>query len=276
MSGKNLGYSNLDESMYNSNVDTGYIIVWDLDDTLVSSSFTWNLPELQESRRSTPRNFERVIGGRVDLNVNAMQILARICQLRERGIIAANIMLTNNSSTVFVSDVLSRINEWVSRNTGITRNVFDWVALRNSPEREGDPETKSIHVIRNMIINLNRYLTPPINTRIDYLQARVFFIDDNPNHVLRYEIPPNHYIQITPPFRVPSYDANGQQTIFNENDRTDYNALLEIPGWNDFTDSVLAHRGGKYKKKKQSMRKTLKLNQTKVRKSRSKPSRYAL
>jgi hypothetical protein len=43
---------------------------------------------------------------------------------------------------------------------------------------------------------------------------RVYFFDDNPNHILKYQIPENNYILITPPFESDFKDATDYSPIY--------------------------------------------------------------
>jgi hypothetical protein len=218
----------------------------------------------------------------VELNEQAVQILARGVQLRESGSIAAILLLTNNGSPEYIEGVLQRIQANVIGTTGIQKNVFDWVSYSTSPERGNETISKElryrkdISVVRRMIYNLNNAREaqgiPPISLSLDSIRKKVFFFDDQEHPFMRrdLEVVPDQYIKITPPFDgYPVVD--GSPNTFS-NDQTDYSPLNKIPGWNDFTESVLRYGGKRNKniQRKRNLRNTIKLSPRRVRKSRSK------
>jgi len=72
---------------------------------------------------------------------------------------------------------------------------------------ETDPKNKAkrLEDVKNMLNDLN--------LPTDYLESRVFFFDDLPNHMIRREIGDN-YIQITPPFNTDEEDTTNYGPVY--------------------------------------------------------------
>ena len=112
-------------------------------------------------------------------------------------------MLTNNSGDAFISAVqialLTKYNELYDSKRYF---LFDATYSATHPNRVVDEtvpknlrtpghKAKRLEDVKNMLNDLN--------LPTDYLESRVFFFDDLPDHMIRSEIG-DHYIQITPPF----------------------------------------------------------------------------
>ena len=169
--------------------DDGLIFVWDLDQTLIS-------------------------GPSVNINTNALKLMNTAF---ESGKITANLMLTNNSSDAFISAVqialLKKYNDMFDTKryflfdatysaTHVNR-VIDETVPKNL--RTPGHKAKRLEDVKNMLNDLN--------LPSDYLESRVFFFDDLPNHMIRREIGDN-YIQITPPFNTDEQDTTNYEPVY--------------------------------------------------------------
>lgn len=155
---------------------TGFVIVWDLDNTLVG--------EYSDQRRF---DSEEIL-----LNPRAVELLRRCVEARDKGIVSAIFLLTNNADDFFIKVVELTLSMRLKKNYHY--NIFDYIMSRNHPFRSAPAEDppKSLREIE--------YMMTEENLATENLANRVFFIDDNPSHVIRAQIPTEHYIQITPPF----------------------------------------------------------------------------
>jgi len=156
--------------------NTGFIIVWDLDNTLVG--------EYSDQRRF---DSEEIV-----LNPRAVELLRRCIEARDKGIVSAIFLLTNNADDFFIKVVELTLSMRVKKNYHY--NIFDYIMSRNHPFRSPPLEDppKSLREVEYMMVQEKLPL--------ENLSNRVFFIDDNPSHAIGKEIPREHYIQITPPF----------------------------------------------------------------------------
>jgi hypothetical protein len=169
----------------------GWVIVWDLDNTIVG--------EYSDQRSTT--------ADELVLNPKAVDLLRRIVDARDKDIISANLLLTNNADYFFVKVVELTLAMKFKKNH--YRIVFDSIMTRNHPSRaKSDDPPKSLKDIE--------YMLKEQGLPIDNLAQRVIFIDDKATHLIRNEIPSGHYIQVTPPF------------VRGGEDRTDYGILEKI------------------------------------------------
>ena len=91
--------------------------------------------------------------------------------------------------------------------TTLSPAPFDYIMPRqhtNRPQNNMDPPKRLQDV---------EFMMRQVKKGVGNLANRVFFFDDIPTHVLRTEIPSDHYIQITPPF------------IAGRRDDTDYSPI---------------------------------------------------
>jgi len=181
---------------------SGFVIVWDLDNTLVG--------EYSDQRKF---DSEEIV-----LNTRAVEILRKCIEARDKGIVSAIFLLTNNADDFFIKVVELTLSMKVKKNYHY--NVFDFIMSRTHPFRSAPLEDppKSLREVE--------YMMSQENLPTENLANRVFFIDDNASHVIGKQIPREHYIVITPPFSKGGTDA------------TDY-SLLEA--------ALEVRRGGKRK-----------------------------
>jgi hypothetical protein len=151
-------------------MSTGLVLVWDMDATLVGNYVDPEGPE--------PLLF----------NERAIAILKRATEARKTGKVAAIFLLTNNSDEKFIRLVKFQL----AQRLGVPL-VFNYAMQRYHPARplSQDPPKR----LRDV-----EYMMREIRKPADNLAERVFFFDDRGDHVIRSEIPTDHYIQITPPY----------------------------------------------------------------------------
>jgi hypothetical protein len=155
----------------------GYTFVFDMDQTLV--------------------DYDRV-EKKIVLNKKLMEILKKIHEGRSTGITDAVFLYTNNSDEKYVYRVEALIEYEVP---GFKFDDMMWAKDdRRSSYRiyqEVNPP-KLLEDVATMLEDRNIFKNDA------YLRNNVFFFDDIPNHYIINEIIPEHYIHITPPFRVDS------------------------------------------------------------------------
>lgn len=149
----------------------GLVLVWDLDNTL-SGEYS----------------------DRITLNPNAIRIFQKAINAKGTGTVSAIFLLTNNSDIIYIDKV--RIE--LLKRLGLPENApspapFNYIMPRQHMSRPQsmDPP-KRLEDVEFMMMQVKK--------GVGNLANRVFFFDDIPTHVLRNEIPPDHYIQIIPPF----------------------------------------------------------------------------
>lgn len=154
----------------------GLILVWDLDQTLVG--------EYSDQRSATS---EEIV-----LNPNAVVLLRKAIDAREKGIVSAIFLLTNNADEFFIKVVELTLSMKLKKNYYF--NVFDYIMSRNHPFRSPplDNPPKSLREVE--------YMLTEEKLSTENLASRVFFIDDNSQHSIGQQIPRDHYIVVTPPF----------------------------------------------------------------------------
>lgn len=149
----------------------GLVLVWDMDNTL-SGEYS----------------------DRITLNPNAIRILQKALDAKRTGTVSAIFLLTNNSDIHYIEKV--RIE--LLKRLGLAENIpspapFDYIMPRqhtNRPQSMDPP--KRLEDVEFMMREARK--------KTGNLANRTYFFDDIPTHVLRNEIPQDHYIQITPPF----------------------------------------------------------------------------
>lgn len=170
----------------------GLILVWDMDQTLIG------------------RNpFE--------LNANALRIIKQAATKRSK--VSAIFLLTNNSDNYLINMVTEILTEQLDLPRELDReNVFDGIMSATDPTRipsmDGvNPQGGLKRLEDVMMLMMRKGL--PFNQ--ETLKDRVYFFDDLPNHVIRQQIPEDHYIQIVPPFENNSIK-----------DETNYEPILRV------------------------------------------------
>ena len=153
----------------------GLILVWDMDQTLIGKN-----------------PFE--------LNANALKIIKQAATKRSK--VSAIFLLTNNSDTYIINMVTEILTEQLNLPPEFaTENVFHGIMSATDPTRIDSTNTayppgglKRLEDV--MMLMVRKGL--PFNQ--ETLKDRVYFFDDLPNHMIREQIPEDHYIQIVPPF----------------------------------------------------------------------------
>jgi hypothetical protein len=153
-----------------------WILVWDLDETLVTG---WRNGWKERD---------------ITVNPNAAFILSVATKLRWSGIVRYIFLLTNNSDLPYINASIKKISEYIQ----YTGKLFD-DKLINDPTHRTYDYSKSKYNPDKSIRDIN-YLLRRVHSKYDYSGYKVLFFDDRGDHVLKMEIPLEHYIQITPPF----------------------------------------------------------------------------
>ena len=171
--------------MSNTSSADGLVLVWDMDSTIVGNYF--NVRSNQE----------------LIFNERAVAILKLAVEARKTGKVTAIFLLTNNSDEEFIKLMRTRL----SLKLGVPR-VFDFAMQRYHPSRPfSEDPPKRLQAVAFM---MNAIKKPTTN-----LQNRVFFFDDRGDHEIRTEIPQNHYIQISPPYKPNIKDATNFKPVAN-------------------------------------------------------------
>jgi len=185
----------------------GLILVFDLDQTLIDST---NLLQKANEGKSLWNLIESHLNMRI-----IDTVLRPALQLRGKGVDAI-FLLSNNNSSDYVINVI----RYLSLKLGVDE-IFDYVMIRshssrertlNPPKRLADVE----YMVNNMIT--------PISYSDKYsLARRVYFFDDNTKHLIRDEIPYDHYIEI----QGPDLDmlGNNKGFIIGKPDLSDYYSI---------------------------------------------------
>lgn len=162
---------------------TGWVLVWDLDQTIVG--------EYSDQRRL---DSEELV-----LNPKAVELLRLAVEARDKDIVSAIFLLTNNADDFFIKVVELTLSMKFKKNYHST--VFDYIMSRNHPFRSPpqDDPPKSLREVA--------YMMGEIGQPTDNLAQRVFFIDDRKNHLIANEIPKEHYFHVSPPFTKGSVDT---------------------------------------------------------------------
>ena len=170
-----------------------YVLVWDLDQTLVGNYFDTEKPD-----HPAPI-----------LNKRAIHTLHLALKAKEQDLVSAILMLTNNSDDGFISYIhqalVDKINEYPERAGAPITTIFDGIRDATHPARIDDETgwpAKRVEDVRQMLDELG------LDT--DGLVNRILFFDDIPHHILSREIPPENYIVISPPFKSNYTDTPGK------------------------------------------------------------------
>jgi hypothetical protein len=183
-------------------MDDGLILVWDVDQTLSGQYFDPNV----FLKNPTVNPYDYVI-----LNPKALQVIQLANDAKTTGRVAIQGILTNNGDENFIQLIISAIENKIGQ-----KHIFDFVMTRNHPSREStDQQPKRLQDIQTM---LNEIGAPTTN-----LANRVYFFDDMV-HVLKSELPADHYIQILPPF--PGKDLYENPDLNGESDETNWQSIL--------------------------------------------------
>jgi len=183
-------------------MDDGLVLVWDVDQTLSGQYFDPNV--FLKNPAINPYDY-------VLLNPKALQVIQLANDAKTTGRVAIQGILTNNGDENFIRLIITAIENKLGQ-----KPLFDFVMTRNHPSREStDQQPKRLQDIQTM---LNEIGAPTTN-----LANRVYFFDDMV-HVLKSELPADHYIQILPPF--PGKDLYENPDLKGESDETNWQSIL--------------------------------------------------
>jgi hypothetical protein len=171
---------------------TGWILVFDLDNTIVGEYSDQRSLEAEEP----------------NLNPAVVEILRKAVDARDKSIVAGIFLLTNNSDYFFAKVVELTLAMRFKKHR--YKVVFDYIMPRGHSFRsppEDDPP-KSLREVE--------YMVKEAGLSTENLANRVIFIDDRATHEIAKEIPKEHYIVITPPF------------VKGGEDRTDFSLLESL------------------------------------------------
>lgn len=152
-----------------------WILVWDLDETLVTG---WK-------QGWTPQD--------IHINPKAVLIISTALKLRIKGIVRYIFLLTNNSDEPYVNAAMKKLGEFINYKGKIFNDkLINDPSVRNSvySRAKYNPDKG----LRDVDLLLKRMKCPNNNTHY-----RILFFDDRPDHVFKGEIPLEHYIHV-PPF----------------------------------------------------------------------------
>lgn len=160
-----------------------WILVWDLDETLVTG---WKIGW-------TPAD--------IVINPKAALIISTALKLRITGIVRYIFLLTNNSDEPYINACIRKLGEHIKYKGKIFNDkLINDPALRtNHVSKMEDNPDKSLRDIDFFLKRMNSS-----NTHTAY---KILFFDDRPDHVFRWQIPLEHYIQIVPPFGTSLFDS---------------------------------------------------------------------
>ena len=193
----------------NGTPSTDLVLVWDLDQTLIGIGDR----EPDRYRKCFELNPVKPIA---IYNAKALEILYTAVQAREKGVVSAILLLTNNPSMEFVNYIAEQLHTFYNKiqpRARVTRPIFDCIYIGDKIEgtnsythgRVIQPPfntgtgfmctgnlRKGLEDVKNMLESVGK--------PSDNLENRVFFFDDFPHHLMKDEIPKEHYIVIKPKF----------------------------------------------------------------------------
>ena len=201
----------------------GLVLVWDVDQTLSGQYFD---PKLFTNPKINPLDY-------VILNPNALDVLKKALIAKTSGRVSHIGILTNNGDEDFISLVKHAISIKIDHPAPFD---FTITANRNQNVGPNGQLVKSIATIQEVLPQEKN------------LSERVYFFDDMPDHVIRNELPADHYIQITPPF------------VFEIKDTTNWKPIL---------DALATNSKGGRRQKRRPAKKSRRRNKKRSHQSRS-------
>lgn len=202
----------------------GLVLVWDVDQTLSGQYFD---PKLLTNPKINPLDY-------VILNPNAREVIKTAFLAKTTGRVSHIGILTNNDNEEFISLVKKKIAieiDYPAR--------FDFTITANRPNKNIGPNGQLV----KSIATIQEVLPEEKN-----LSERIYFFDDMPDHVIRGELPADHYIQITPPF------------VFEIKDTTNWKPIL---------DALTTNSKGGRRQKRRPTKKSRRRNKKRSHQSRS-------
>ena len=168
-----------------------WILVWDLDETLVTG---WKKGWKPED---------------IIVNPRAAFIISTAVKLRRLGIVKYIFLLTNNSDEPYINASIKRLGEHIQYKGKIFDNK-----LINDPAVRTSIVSKSPYNPDKSLRDVN-YLLRLVKSSKDASAYRILFFDDRGDHVLKKQLPLEHYIQITPPFTPGSIDLTPWERVLS-------------------------------------------------------------
>ena len=196
-------------------MDDGLVLVWDVDQTLSGQYFDPNV----FSKNPSVNPYHYVL-----LNPKALDIIKKGLAAKSTGRVSAIGIFTNNGNEDFISLIKSAIEKTIE-----AESIFDFTITANRPNQtlgKNGQLVKTLAQIQEAVPTLEN------------LANRVYFFDDMPDHVIRDEIPADHYIQIQPPF--PGKDLYENPDLKGESDETNWQPIL----------TALSSKGGRRQRKR--------------------------
>lgn len=157
-----------------------WILVWDLDETLVTG---W-----KNGWKPTD----------ITVNSRAAFVMSMALKLRLLGIVKYIFLLTNNSDKSYIYTAIKLLGEHIQ----FEGKIFD-TTLINDPSMRTCFVSKSSYNPDKSLRDVD-YLLSNVKCKNTHNAYRILFFDDRGDHVLKTQLPCDHYIQITPPFSTTS------------------------------------------------------------------------
>ena len=236
----------------------GLVLVFDLDQTVIDTETLWDTSGVKQIfsqsgylNTDETNSLKKLIYD--NLNKKVAEIILRAAIIRSytglfskwpRNQVSAICLLTNNLHKTYIALVdevflnisgLSGLygsggNKNVKSNSNLYRApfFFDYIMYRKHPSRltNTDNPPKRLQDVNIMLKYLNIHFD--ISGKPDNNSNLFFFDDRDPKHLIHSQIPPENYIQITPPFNIRTAD------------KTDYSAILDILDSIDHTGKVFS------------------------------------
>lgn len=161
----------------------GWVLVFDLDQTITACDEDNN----------------------VEFNSKIVEILKKAVKDREKGIVSAIFLLTNNTDKIYIDKVhrllIQRMN---------TATVFDFIVDGAHPVRSHMPEVRYIKNAKQKTVADVEFMLEQVNKTSKNLIHRLLFFDDQ-EHILALQLKSagksHHFIHINPPF-VGTFEEN--------------------------------------------------------------------
>jgi len=167
-----------------------WILVWDLDETLATGwKHGWK-----------PQD--------ISVNPKAALIISTALKLRITGIVRYIFLLTNNSDQPYINAAIKKLGEFINYQGKIFNDM-----LINNPAVRTSIVSKSAYNPDKSLRDVD-YLLRNVKSPNNHTGYRILFFDDRPDHVLKRQLPLEHYIQITPPFSTTaSFDSTPWERV---------------------------------------------------------------
>lgn len=153
-----------------------WVLVWDLDETIVTG---WK-------NRWKPHD--------IYINPKAALIISTALKLRITGIVRYIFLLTNNSDEPYINAAIKKLGEYINYKGKIFNDT-----LINDPVVRTSLVSKSAYNPDKSLRDVD-FLLRKVKSPNNHSAYRILFFDDRPDHVLKKQLPLEHYIQVTPPF----------------------------------------------------------------------------